>query len=139
MSGGFRSGSSCWRFLLHGSRGRPSGFFGPTSCTTLLTGPSIHFSHPGEFQTCSRGDEMCNSARLNVFLFRLIPIAVRIQVVKGMARQHNSRGNETLLASVEGVKIQPPAWAGGCTGMGQSGLEPPTSPLSGVRSSQLSY
>ena len=104
MSGGFRSGSSCWRFLLHGSRGRPSGFFGPTSCTTLLTGPSIHFSHPGEFQTCSRGDEMCNSARLNVFLFRLIPIAVCIQVVKGMARQHNSRGNETLLTSVESVK-----------------------------------
>ena len=47
---------------------------------------------------------MRNSARLNVFLFRLIPIAVRIQVVKGMARQHISRGNETLLASVEGVK-----------------------------------
>jgi integrase len=51
------------------------------------------------------------------------------------AQAHTQNGAD--IASVQNNAT--PCSAEGCDGMGQRGLEPPTSPLSGARSSQLSY
>ena len=55
----------------------------------------------------------------------------QVNAVKGGNRNHsdcNTMQNDTTPCKGKGLHL-----------VGQSGLEPPTSPLSGVRSSQLSY